>query len=190
MAKKKKNSLFNMTSSLFIIAAFAAFGLAQVYKLTKEPIDEASKKKKEEAIKEVIPAFESLVQGEIKSYDSDEMLTVYYGISGEDTTGIAVESFTKNGFSGLIEIMVGFLPDGTINQTKVLFDAETPGLGSKMKDDQLRNQFAEKNPAEFNIQVKKDGGDVDAITASTISSRAYCDAIDRAYKSIWEGGNQ
>lgn len=187
---KKKNSLFNMTSSLFIIAAVAAFGLAEVYQLTKGPIDEASKKKTEEAIKEVIPAFDDVQTSEIKCYDSEEMLTVYYGITGGDTTGIAVESYTKNGFSGLIEIMVGFLPDGTINQTKVLFHAETPGLGSKMEDDKFRNQFAQKNPTEYKLQVKKDGGDVDAITASTISIRAYCDAIDRAYKSLWEGGNQ
>lgn len=187
---KKKNSLFNLTSSLFLISAVAAFGLAKVYEATKGPIEASEKLKTETAIKEVIPAFESLETGEIKCFDSDETLTVYYGISGGDTTGIAVESFTKNGFAGLITVMVGFLPDGTINQTKVLKHSETPGLGSKMVEDKFKNQFAEKNPAEFILKVKKDGGDVDAITASTISSRAYCDAIDRAYKSIWEGGNK
>lgn len=187
---KKKNSLFNMTSSLFLITAVAAFGLAEVYEATKGPIEEAEKLKTETAIKEVIPAFESLEIGEVKCFDSEETLTVYYGISGGDTIGIAVESYTKQGFSGLITVMVGFLPDGTINQSKVLKHAETPGLGSKMEEDKFKNQFTEKHPSEYKLQVKKDGGDVDAITASTITSRAYCDAIDRAYKSIWEGGTK
>lgn len=190
MASKRKNTLFTMTSTLFIIGTVAAFGLAKVNEATKGPIAKGEQKKIEAAIKEVIPEFDKVIEGQIKCFDSEEMLTVYYGIKGTDTAGIAVESFTKQGFSGLISIMVGFLPDGTINQTKVLKHAETPGLGSKMEDDKFRNQFAQKNPSEYKLKVKKDGGDVDAITASTITSRAYCDAIDRAYKSIWEGGNQ
>lgn len=179
-----------MTSTLLIISAVAAFSLAGVYSLTKGPIEQSEKLKIESAIKEVIPAFESLAQGKVKCYDSEDSLTVYYGIKGTDTTGIAVETYTKNGFSGLITVMAGFLPDGTISNTKVLSHAETPGLGSKMTEDKFKNQFPGKNPADFRLIVKKDGGDVDAITASTISSRAFCDAVDRAYKSIWKGGQE
>ncbi|MDX9933264.1 MAG: RnfABCDGE type electron transport complex subunit G [Bacteroidales bacterium] len=187
---KKKNSLFNMTSTLFIISAVAAFALAGVYSLTKGPIEQSEKKKIETAIKEVIPEFETLVQGQVKCADSDDSLTVYYGVKGTDTTGIAVESFTKNGFSGLITMMVGFLPDGTINNTKVLTHAETPGLGTKMMEDKFKNQFMQKNPSSYQLAVKKDGGDVDAITASTITSRAFCDAVSRAHQSIWKGGQE
>ena len=77
--------------------------------------------------------------------------------------------------------MVGFKPDGSINNISVLDQKETPGLGTKMKEPKFKNQFLDKNPAIFTLKVKKDGGQVDAITAATISSRAYCDAVQKAY---------
>jgi len=99
---------------------------------------------------------------------------------------VAINTFTNEGFSGNIELMVGFLEDGTIYNTAVLSHKETPGLGDKMdkKKSNFPDQFSGKNPAEFNLKVKKDGGDVDAITAATISSRAFCDALTRAYKTL------
>jgi electron transport complex protein RnfG len=95
-----------------------------------------------------------------------------------------VQSFTNNGFSGLITLMVGFLPDGTIQGIEVLQHAETPGLGSKMTEEGnvLTVSFEGKNPADLKMSVRKDGGDIDALTASTITSRAYTDAVDRAYR--------
>ena len=82
--------------------------------------------------------------------------------------------------------MVGFLPDGTINDVAVLEHEETPGLGDKMekKKSDWSLQFQGKNPETFRLSVTKDGGDVDAITASTISSRAFCDAVTRAYENF------
>jgi electron transport complex protein RnfG len=77
--------------------------------------------------------------------------------------------------------MAGFLPDGSIHKVTVLTHKETPGLGTKMADPRFADQFAGKNPASFVIKVKKDGGQIDAITAATVSSRAYCDALQRAY---------
>jgi electron transport complex protein RnfG len=81
--------------------------------------------------------------------------------------------------------MVGFTPDGKIYNTSVLEHKETPGLGDKMdiRKSPWPKQFEGVNPSDFNLKVKKDGGDVDAITAATISSRAFCDAIDRAWKA-------
>ena len=114
---------------------------------------------------------------------------------GDKVIGIAVESYTYTGFSGLVKIMVGFLPDGTIYNTSVLEHAETPGLGDKMiKEKSLdkatglswSSQFDGKNPASDNIKVKQDDGEVDAITAATISSRAFCDAVLRAYDGLQE----
>ena len=82
--------------------------------------------------------------------------------------------------------MVGLLPDGTIYDTAVLTHKETPGLGDKMDKNKSKfsGQFKRKNPSTFSLKVKKDGGAVDAITAATISSRAFCDAIQRAYKAF------
>ena len=68
--------------------------------------------------------------------------------------------------------------------TSVISHAETPGLGAKMTEPAFYSQFEGKNPASFRLSVTKDGGDVDAITASTITSRAFCDAVDRAYRAF------
>jgi electron transport complex protein RnfG len=99
-----------------------------------------------------------------------------------------VETFTNQGFSGRFKLMVGFAPDGTIIDIAVLQHSETPGLGNKMEKSKsdFSLQFMGKNPETFKLAVKKDRGDVDAITASTITSRAYCDAVQRAYKAFKE----
>ena len=84
--------------------------------------------------------------------------------------------------------MVGFDESGNILDVSVLEHKETPGLGTKMDDDKFKEQFRGKNPEEFNLEVKKDGGEVDAITAATISSRAFSDGVQRAYDALQEGG--
>ncbi len=88
--------------------------------------------------------------------------------------------------------MVGLLPDGSIYDVAVLEHKETPGLGDKMEKRKSNwgDQFKGKDPKLFNVSVTKDGGDVDAITASTISSRAFCDAVNRAYNTYMEGGEK
>ena len=98
---------------------------------------------------------------------------------------------TKQGFSGVVKLMVGFLPDGTVNNVNVLQQAETPGLGTKMCDEgnpllgSIQNQkLEEKKLVGGKLAVTKDGGDVDALTAATISSRAYVDAVNRAWMAM------
>ena len=76
--------------------------------------------------------------------------------------------------------MVGFNTNGDIVSISVLSHSETPGLGAKMTEPSFVSQFEGKNPASFKLAVKKDGGDIDAITASTITSRAYADAVQKA----------
>ena len=105
-----------------------------------------------------------------------------------EIVGYAVNTYTTKGFSGNISLMAGFKPDGTIMNITVLEHKETPGLGTKMTEPEFKDQFNEKNPAEFILKVKKDGGPVDAITAATISSRAFCDAVQRAYNTLQKGG--
>jgi Na+-translocating ferredoxin:NAD+ oxidoreductase subunit G len=111
---------------------------------------------------------------------------MYPAKKGDKLVGTAVETFTKKGFSGEIKLMVGFTPEGEIVGIRVLEHKETPGLGDKMEVEKsdFHVQFQGKNPADFKLIVKKDGGNVDAITATTISSRAYCDAVQRAYDAF------
>ncbi|MDR0811251.1 MAG: RnfABCDGE type electron transport complex subunit G, partial [Paludibacter sp.] len=101
--------------------------------------------------------------------------------------GAAVESVSHKGFSGDIRVMVGFDKDGNIVDYSVLEQKETPGLGTKMTDWFKTAKGAQdirgKNPAKNKLQVSKDGGEVDAITAATISSRAFLDAVINAYNA-------
>ena len=191
---KKETSFVNMVITLFLVTFIASSALAFVYELTREPIAESRMRKKVTAIMEVVPIFENDPVAEIKKLPQGrDTLYFYPAIMGEEVTGIAVETYTRRGFSGLIKLMVGFLPDGSIVDIRVLEHLETPGLGDKMESAKSYNkatgmswssQFKGQDPKKFILRVKQDNGAVDAITAATISSRAYCDAVQRAYEGL------
>ena len=177
----KKDTLLNMFIAMFVISIVSGGVLGIVYNATKEPIAAAETAKKTEAIKNVLPEFNELKETKIKSELEDVEIPFYLAYDANNNfIGAAVETFTSKGFSGNISLMVGILKDGTVNIISVLQHAETPGLGSKMSEPSFKDQFNNKNANSFNFKVKKDGGDVDAITAATISSRAFCDAVNRA----------
>lgn len=181
----KKDTLINMFVALFVICVVSGGVLGLVYNATKDPIAAAENAKKTEAIKNVLPEFQELKEMNIKSAMEDAELPFHLAYDADNNfIGAAVETFTNKGFSGNISLMVGILADGTINNISVLQHAETPGLGSKMSEPSFKDQFNNKNANSFNINVKKDGGDVDAITAATISSRAFCDAVNRAISTF------
>lgn len=178
MAKKLESTLTNMSLSLFLICAVMAAALGYVYALTKEPIELAEKEKINQAIQKVIPKFNN--NPGIEAITIDDIILYPAKMNGK-LIGIAVKSSSYKGFSGEVTIMVGFNPDGSIINTEVMQQNETPGLGTKMKEPKFRNQFIGKTPTVFKVSVIKDGGDVNAITAATISSRAFCDAVQKAY---------
>ena len=189
MASKTESTLRNMLIALFVVSFISATTLGYVYEFTKEPIAAAKLKKKIAAIKQVVPEFTNDPNADMYRVASDfegDSLEFYPAYKDKELSGIAVKTFSDNGFTKRIYLMVGFLPDGTIHNINVLEHAETPGLGDKMdkKKSNWSEQFNGKNPANYKLVVTKDGGDVDAITAATISSRAYTDAVDRAYKAF------
>ena len=184
---KKESTFGSMLITLSVIALIAAALLGGAYELTKEPIRLAELQKKNEAIMAVVPEFNNTPSEEFVKVGADgDSLVLYTAKMDGELVGTAVETFTNKGFSGLFKLMVGFAPDGSIVDVAVISHAETPGLGDKMdagKSD-FHVQFMGKNPENFKLMVTKDKGDVDAITASTISSRAYCDAVQRAYDAL------
>ena len=183
-----------MVLTLFIITLASSAALGYIYELTKKPIEQMQLKKKLQAIKEVVPDFNNNPSADmylIPTYDGKDSLECYPAKENKKLVGTAIKTYTKNGFGGLVWLMVGFKPDGTINDISILEQNETPGLGAKMTTPKFKNQFNGKNPAHYKLSVTKDGGDVDAITAATISSRAFCDAVKRAYESYKnKGGNK
>ncbi len=181
----KKDTLLNMFVALFVICVVSGGILGIVYNATKDPIAAAEAAKKNEAIKNVLPEFNELKETMVKSALEDAELPFYLAYDADNNfIGAAVQTFTNKGFSGNIALMVGILADGTVNNISVLQHAETPGLGSKMSEPSFKDQFNNKHADSFNFNVKKDGGDVDAITAATISSRAFCDAVNRAISTF------
>lgn len=187
---KTESTFKNMVLSLTLISLGASACLGYVYQMTKEPIEQSILNKKLSAIKQVVPDFNNDPNKEmyrLPTGDGDS-LDIYPAKKDTVIVGYAVNTNTKKGFSGDINLMAGFKPDGTIISITVLDQKETPGLGTKMTEPLFKDQFSDKNPSQFKLKVKKDGGPVDAITAATISSRAFCDALQRAYNTLQKGG--
>ena len=187
MAKKAESTLINMLLSLTIIAVVAGAVLALVSNITAEPIAQAEQAKMQNAIMQVLPEFDHL--GEPK--DVDGFICNYAYTADDQLVGVAVNAESQNGFGGPLGVMVGFDPDGNITGYQVLKTSETPGLGAKAGEwfqATGKGNVIGKNPGSNNIKVKKDGGEVDAISGSTITSRAFCDAIDIAYNVFSKGG--
>ena len=185
-----KSTLVNMVAVLFTITLVASAGVGYVNMITVGPIAEAKAAATQSALRAVLPSFD---RTETTELTLDELpVAVHTARSGEAVVGYAVETASKNGFSGMIRMVVGFDATGRVLNVNVLEQNETPGLGTKMADEgnPLFASFEGRNPGEMKLAVKKDGGDVDALTAATISSRAYVDAMARAYaayKQIAEG---
>ena len=187
---KIASSLKNMLLSLTFISVGASAALGFVYELTKKPIEIALLNKKLEAIKLVVPEFSNNPNDDMFLLPTGEgdSLEIYPAKKDDEVIGYAVKTYSNEGFSGYISLMAGFKPDGTIINISVLTHKETPGLGTKMSETVFKDQFKGKDPSDFALKVKKDGGSVDAITAATISSRAFCDAVERAYNTLRKGG--
>ena len=186
MAKKAQSTLINMLLSLTAIALVAAFALAAVNAVTEEPIAQAQEAKVQAAIKAVLPPFETL---ETKDIDGTAC-NIALDAEG-NMVGAAIETGNDNGFGGHLQVMVGFDNQGQVYGYSILESHETPGLGAKagewfQKDG--KGSVIGRNP-ETPLTVKKDGGDVDAISGSTITSRAFLTAINDAY-SIFTKINQ
>lgn len=185
----KESSLKNMALTLTVICLLSSAILGGVYIMTKSPIESAQVAKTNNAISKVVPQFDNNPSSEVFTVEvGGKSYEVYPAKKGGEIVGYAVSSYTSAGFGGRINLMVGFSSDSTIYGTSVISHSETPGLGDKMVEGKsnFSLQFKGKNPSDFKLSVKKDGGDVDAITASTISSRAFCDALNAAWSVFLE----
>ena len=187
---KLQSSFKNMALSLTCIALVAAGALAGVYMMTMAPIETAMKAKQEAAIMQVLPQVEGLQVADAEEING---ITLYKAYVGEEWVGTAVEASTKDNqnmpFGGVFRLMVGFDNVGNVVNYVVLEQAETPGLGALMTTwfknaDKPGQYILGKNPATTEFSVSKDGGDIDAITASTITSRAFLEVVVKAYNAI------
>lgn len=192
--KKLESSFKNMVLVLGGITIVAAAALGWVNGLTSEPIRLAAIAKQEKAIRIVSPEFDNQPvqeQYELSDYEGNRLVCFPIKKEGK-LLGVAIETFSMKGFNGEVRLMLGLKPDGIINNYEVLKQSETPGLGTQMtywfKTDKNKQSILNKDPGKDKVWVAKDGGDIDAITAATITSRAFLDAVDRAYRAYMEHG--
>ncbi|MFD0834405.1 RnfABCDGE type electron transport complex subunit G [Mariniflexile aquimaris] len=184
---KKESTFLGMLMSLLIITLVSGLSLGYVNDLTVGPKAKAKLEKKVNALKLVLPAFDNNPVEDmtlVKSEKVSDSVEIYPAYLNNEFVGAAVIGSTDKGFSGLIKIMIGFKPTGEIENVVVLEQKETPGLGTKMKEDAFLKQFKNVNISSFNLKVKKDGGEVDALTGATITTRAFCDATQMAYDAF------
>ncbi len=186
---KKESTFINMFLTLLIVTAISSLAASSVYNLTKGPIAEVARLKQQNAIEQVMPGFTELKSFSVMPGSGNDSLKFFEGYANGEKIGVAINTYTYLGYSGLIRLMVGFDTEGKIVNYKVLEHKETPGLGTKIADQFFIDHFIGRDPSTQPLKVNKDGGDIDAITAATISSRAVCDAVQRAYESYMEKEN-
>ena len=188
--KKLESSLTNMVLALTGVAVIMGGILAYVNHLTEGPINAQKAKALADGIKTVM-CVDNLTVNQTDTVQTkgpkgkDVTFIIYQtqDAQGKDL-GAAVETIA-NGFGGELKLLVGFDPDGKILGYTLLEHAETPGLGAKADKWFQKGEKGDiigKSPAEP-LTVSKDGGQVDAITASTITSRAFLLAVNNAYNA-------
>ncbi len=176
--KKLESTWYNMVTVLTLISVLAGAALAYVNDITKEPIALIKAQSLADGIKAVLNAEAVNVQ----QTDSLENSIVVY----RTDQGCAVQASDMNAFSGKLTVLVGFDESGTIKGYQVLESSETPGLGAKANEwfRTGKGNILGKTPSAP-LQVSKDGGEVDAITASTITSRAFLRCVNAAYGALY-----
>ncbi len=177
--KPIKSTLFNMIAVLMIIAICSAAAIGYVYKITKAPIDEAKNNNVLSAIKDLVDVFDNNPFEE-KTAISGSRVELYPAREDGAIKSVAIKAFNNEGFGGRIELIIGILMDGTITGYKIIEQSETPGLGTKVNEPKFSKQFVGKNAYTNNFDLKKDGGEIDAVTGATISSKAVVNAVKSA----------
>lgn len=188
--KRLESSLKNMILSLTGFSIVAGGLLGWVNAATAEPIAQANAKALSDAIAVVIPGFDNNPAEEAETVEVEgTTYKIYPATQGGKPIGAAVEA-SANGFGGTLTVLVGFDTEGNIIDYSLLSHAETPGLGSKASDwfkKGAKGDITGKNPGTQSLTVSKDGGEIDAITASTITSRAFLQAVNNAWAAYMNG---
>lgn len=192
-----KVKILPLVLSLGLISGIATAAMAWVYLITEAPIKTAMQQKTNAALQQVLPAFDNRPADETVNAGN---VTFYIARKNGAITGFAGETVSPKGYAGDVTVLAGLAPDGTVTTVLVTKQNETPGLGTVVCDRKLQktlsgilagkktaglppnrilDQFTGMKAAAGQTpwSVKKDGGDLDAVTGATITSRAVADAV-------------
>lgn len=183
--KKLESTWYNMAGVLTGIALVAGLALASVNEMTKGPIEQLKAESEQAAIAQVLGGGDVQVQ----KVDTVLINDCPYIVMNAGEKGVAVKSVDPQNasFGGDLTVMIGFNPDGVVLGYTILESHETPGLGAKAGEwfqKGGKGDIIGRNMTEGELTVSKDGGNVDAITASTITSRAFLRAVNTAYEAF------
>ena len=183
--KKLKSTWYNMAGVLTSIALVAGAALASVNEMTKDTIQQLKEKSEQDAIAQVLGGGDVKVQ----QVDTVAINDCNFVVMNAGEKGVAVKAVDPQNasFGGGLTIMVGIDPNGVVLGYNILETHETPGLGAKASDwfqEGQKGNIIGRNLTDSQLTVSKDGGDVDAITASTITSRAFLRAVNAANEAF------
>lgn len=171
---------------LFLICVISAAVLALVYGVTKDPIEKSKAEETIKAVKAVTADFtdDMTIQDTLLNYEGNDFECYIVRNAAGENAGLAIKTYSGQGYGGTVSFMVGTDMSLNISGLYILEHKETPGLGSKMDTPEFKNQFKNKNLENTVFKVTKDGGNIDAITSATITSRAVCDGVDLGLKVL------
>jgi electron transport complex protein RnfG len=180
---KKQSGMASLVIVLAVICLVSAAILGLVNKVTVGPIQANTEKTVQESLRTVMP-IDGDYEDVTDQYSGDPVTVPVTGVSvpvkavyKAADEGYVVETMSPNGFGGALDMMAGVDNDGNVTGIAIISHAETSGLGSKSTDPEWQAQFKGVNGT---IGVTKDGYQINAITGSTITSRAVCDGVNAA----------
>lgn len=174
---------------LMLIACASAASLALVHDQTKDRIAYNQKLELLRALARVLPSYDNEPDQDVFTTTSpgNFPVTCYRGREGTSMTGVAVRITTREGYSGTVTVLAGLNLAGEITGVEILEHRETPGLGDRITREEFRGQFRGRHlgaPESEGWKVKKDGGDFDALTGATISSRAVVNSVREGLEAV------
>ncbi len=184
MNLRKSEKTFVFILVLVIISALSASLISIVYAITKPKIESIKRQALIDAANMVLPESDEVVQKTKEIPGSAEKIEYFEGIKGSKITGYAFSTENNKGYGGTVQLLMGIDEKCNITGFQIIQHAETPGLGDQAGKPFFKKQFEGKGLDNFKFLVKQDGGDVDAITAATITSRAVTRALEDGLKKI------
>lgn len=195
MAEKKKNEFVQLGGVLCGITLVVALALGAVNAVTEQPIADQNAQKIKDSLEVVMPGADSeeievaegtTVTTETKNASSVTILSAYKMTKDGADAGYCVE-VGPTGFGGAVDTMVGIDTEGNVTGISVISaSSETPGLGARSTEEEFQAQFAGKVGTE--VAVAKDGGEIEALTGATITSRAVSEGVVAAAQFAAEQG--
>jgi len=185
--KKLESTFINMFVVLSLIALVSAALLSFTYGKTSVVRAEVEREQEQSALAEVLTDFDNSPAEEAFTREDYGLQKLYPATRNGERVGIAVRSETQRAYAGSMVMLVGFNAQGVVTGVQVLNHAETPGLGARVTEDEFLGQFIGEDLHEFNVALRSNGGEVDAITAATITSSAAIHAIRTAFEAAFDG---